>query len=138
VAFYIPKEQAMNDSEFLQHFEMAHLPAFPHREHIRMAWLYLRRDGWEQGYQAIQKGLRHFAAAHGQSQKYHESITRFWALLVYHGIQTKPEISSFDDFVSAFPFLLDKQSMSKHYSPERLFSAEARADWLEPDLIPMP
>jgi hypothetical protein len=128
----------MNDAQFLQGFEQAHLPAFKHYEHIRMAWLYLRRDDWEEGYQHIQKGLKHLSDKHGQSQKYHETITRFWALLVYHCIQAKPELEDFDSFIRAYPFLVDKTSISRHYSDERLFSAESRASWLEPDLLPMP
>jgi hypothetical protein len=128
----------MNDSEFLHHFEKANLPSFRHYEHIRMAWLYLKRDGWEKGYQQIQQGIKNVAKKHGQIEKYHESITRFWALLVFHCIQEKPELDTFDSFIRAFPFLVDKASISKHYSNERLFSPEARATWLEPDLIPMP
>jgi hypothetical protein len=128
----------MNDSQFLQGFEQAHLPTFKHYEHIRMAWLYLRRDGWETGYQHIQNGLKHLADAHGQSNKYHETITRFWAQLVYHCIQNNSEPDSFDSFIRANSFLVDKQSISKHYSQEHLFSAQARATWQEPDLLPMP
>jgi hypothetical protein len=136
--FFISEGASMNDSDFLHHFEKANLPSFRHYEHIRMAWLYLKRDGWEKGYQQIQQGIQHVAKKHGQIEKYHESITRFWALLVFHCIQEKPELENFDTFIRAFPFLLDKASISKHYSSERLFSPEARAAWLEPDLIPMP
>lgn len=41
----------MNDSEFLKAFEAATLPHthFPHHAHVRMAWLYLRAHGWDDG-----------------------------------------------------------------------------------------
>lgn len=131
-------EDMMNDTDFLKAFEQAQLSAFPHREHIRMAWLYLRDNGWNASYQKIQGGLKYFAETLGQADKYHESITRFWALLVYHCIQNNPEISDFDSFAAAYPILFDKNSIYKHYSHEHLFSIEAQADWLEPDILPMP
>lgn len=131
-------EDTMNDTDFLKAFEHAHLAAFPHHEHIRMAWLYLKNEGWEMGYAKIQSGLKHFAAAHGQLDKYHESITRFWALLVYHCIQAKQDINRFESFEAVFPILFDKNSIYKHYSRDYLFSLEARGNWVEPDILPMP
>jgi hypothetical protein len=103
-----------------------------------MAWLYLRRDAWDNGYQHIQSALKHFAASHGASQKYHETITRFWACLVLHCIDEEPEIDDFEAFVTAFPILLDKSAMIKHYSADVLKSADAREHWQEPDLVSMP
>jgi hypothetical protein len=32
----------------------------------------------------------------------------------------------------------DKNLPLRHYSPHRLFSAEARRAWIEPDLAPLP
>jgi hypothetical protein len=131
-------EDMMNDTNFLKAFEDAKLSAFPHQDHIRMAWLYLQKDGWEGGYAKIQSGIKHFATSLGQADKYHESITRFWALLVYHCIQARAEISDFEEFEAAYPILFDKGSIYKHYSRDYLFSAEARQNWLEPDILPMP
>ena len=128
----------MDDQTFLHHFEAAQLHPFAHAEHIRMAWLYLRRDGWETGYARIQAGLKYFAAALGQSDKYHETITRFWALLVQHAIDAQPGLKTFAAFQEAFPILFDKTVIRKHYSQAVLWGDEARHDWVEPDMIPMP
>jgi hypothetical protein len=128
----------MNDNNFLNDFEQAKFKAFPHRDHIRMAWLYLSSDGWEVGYEKIQSGLKHFAEAIGQVDKYHETITCFWGLVVYHAIHTESEITDFGVFETTFPFLFDKSILYKHYSREHLFSAKARKVWLEPDIRPMP
>jgi hypothetical protein len=128
----------MNGEAFLKHFEMGKLHPFPHHDHIYMAWLYLRRDGWDEGHKQIQSGLKHFAAANGQPEKYHETITRFWALLVYHALQQEPQIDKFLVFKQKFPLLFDKMSIRKHYSDVVLWSDEARQTWVEPDLIAMP
>jgi len=72
----------MNDSQFLKAFEDCTLSAFPHRSPIHMAWLYLRAHGWDAGLRHIRDGIRRFAASRGATDKYHESITVFWARLV--------------------------------------------------------
>ena len=128
----------MNDTQFITHFEQAHLPQFTHRDHIHMAWIYLRVKGWDEGCRVIRNGLKHFALAHGQADKYHETITMFWAHLVeYHRLQS-PDIDDFDTFVDSYPLLLDKTLLNRHYSHETLASLDARTDYIQPDLVPMP
>lgn len=128
----------MSDTQFLQAFEAATLKQFPHVDHIRMAWLYLHRDGWDTGYKQIQTGLKHFATSIGHAEKYHETITRFWAELVNHCIMQQPDFDDFDTFIAAYPILLDKTSITRHYSNDVLWSGNARETWVQPDLIPMP
>lgn len=128
----------MNDQEFLTQFELAKLSAFSHRDHIRIAWLYLQRDGWDVGYTHIQAGLKHFATSHNQPTKYHETITCFWSMLVHHAIQHQPEIDNFTVFEQRFPLLFDKSALKQHYSDDVLWSAAARQAWVAPDIVPMP
>ncbi|MEO8608214.1 MAG: hypothetical protein ABI690_10050 [Chloroflexota bacterium] len=128
----------MNDQEFLRAFESGTLHEFPHRAHIRMAWLTLRRDGWEPGFGNIRAGIQHFARAQGATRKYHETITRFWALLVLHAISLNPSIHDFEAFTAAYPHLLDTQVIARHFSRDLLMSDSARHAWVEPDLEPLP
>jgi hypothetical protein len=128
----------MNDREFLTAFEQHTLSEFPHRSHIRMAWLYLRADGLELGHQHIERGIQEFAAALGATHKYHQTITLFWARLVQHAIDCQPDIDDFDAFLGKYPFLLNGRLIAAHYSTALLQSDEARSGWVEPDLIPMP
>jgi hypothetical protein len=65
-------------------------------------------------------------------------MTRFWVRIVDHIAGTRPDIASFDDFLSAFPRLLDKDLPHRHWRAETLGGADARARWVEPDLIPLP
>jgi hypothetical protein len=128
----------MNDSEFLQAFEEGTLRPFPHRSHIRMAWLYLRAHRWEVGVQKIRGGIRRYAEGLGASSKYHETITLFWAHLVYYVIQCFPEVDDFDTLVALHPGLLDASLITRHYSDRLLYSEAARFQWIAPDMQPMP
>ena len=49
-----------------------------------------------------------------------------------------PEASSADDFIARNPVLLDSKIMLTHYSADLLFSDEARAVFVEPNLDPIP
>lgn len=128
----------MNDSEFLKAFEAGTLPHFPHQAHLRMAWLYLRQNTWEEAQARIREGIRHFAEVHGADRKYHETITLFWARLVWHCIDQAPEITDFEQFIMRFPLLMRGESIAQHYSLSLLRAEAARKAWVEPDLRPLP
>jgi hypothetical protein len=100
----------LNDAEFLDAFQNLTLPAgqFNHQGHLRLCWLTLRRHGFGQGGRLVSDGIRRFAASKGAVDKYHETITQFWLRIVYHAMQSKPEVSEFPEFLSSFPFLLKK------------------------------
>ncbi|GAB5490478.1 MAG: hypothetical protein Phog2KO_06930 [Phototrophicaceae bacterium] len=128
----------MDNQLFLEEFENASLKDFSHAKHIRMAWLYLYRDGWDIGYPNIRAGLKHFALKLNVSDKYHETVTGFWARLVLHCIDERPDIDNFEQFQEAFPFLFTGDIMKKHYSDDVLWSDMARKEWVAPDKVPMP
>ena len=130
----------MEDDAFLLAFETGTLPnaAFHHRDHLRLSWLYLRRDGPDVGTRRIVDGIRHFAAAHGAADRFHVTLTRFWISLVQHLLEAFPEVDRFDDLLARFPLALDKSIVYRHYSTVALSSTVARQSWLEPDLIPLP
>jgi N-formylglutamate deformylase len=67
----------LTDDEFLAPFESGRLHEFRHRDHLRLAWLELRRHGRERGGDLVAAGIRRFSAARGQADRYHETITRF-------------------------------------------------------------
>ncbi len=84
----------MDDAQFLAAFESAAIPnaAFRHHAHLRMAWLYVRRDGPEVGAARIREGIQRFAAAHGLPHLYHETVTGFWTRLMAHAVDAFPEL----------------------------------------------
>jgi hypothetical protein len=130
----------MDDQAFLHAFETGTLPhsEFGHRGHIRIAWLYLRAYGWDEGVIHIREGIQRFAAAHGATTKYHETITLFWARVVHHMLTDQPYIDRFDDFLIHFPQILDSHLIERHYSFDLLRSPLARQQWVEPDIVLLP
>jgi len=116
----------MTDEEFLKAFEDCTLTEFHHSDHIRMAWLYLRMYGFEEGTAHVVEGIRHFAASHQQHQLYHETITLFWIRVVEHVIVANPHTENFAAFFDSFPPLRDSKSIFRHYTKDLLMSEAAR------------
>jgi hypothetical protein len=128
------------DEEFLAAFEAAQIPkaAFHHREHVRLAWLYLRRHGPAEGTARMREGIRSFAASNGVPGLYHETLTTFWVLAVQAAHRADPEAPDFESFALRHPELLDKALVRRHYRDGTIESARARMEWVEPDRAPLP
>ena len=131
------RRAAMTDETFLSRFEAASLTSFDHRDHLRVAFAYARRGGVEHAVARAREGLRRFAAAHGEPGRYHDTLTTAWARVVGHYALLARD-DDFDAFLAAHPRLVDRDLLSAHYSRERLFSAAARAGFVEPDLLALP
>jgi hypothetical protein len=129
----------MDDDAFLAAFEAGALQhhGFGHRDHLRMAWLYIRRYGPDQAVRRAETGLRALAAAHGHPERYSATRTAVWVTLVAHHLAEAPELG-FGEFLERFPRLLDGRLLDAHYSPGLLASAGSRARWVEPDRRPLP
>jgi hypothetical protein len=130
----------MTDQEFIDGFFSGKLlnGEFHHRDHLRLTWLVLSRHGRERGSRMLAHGISHFAAAHGQASRYHETMTRFWIWLVDHVRTSQPQLDSFEEFLTAFPAALDKNLPFRHWTKEVMMSPSARSTWVEPDMVPLP
>jgi hypothetical protein len=129
----------MDDDDFLATFERAGFGAheFRHREHLRMACLYVQRYGAEAAVAKACDGIRHLAAAHGHTTLYHDTLTRAWVRVVALAM-ARSGARSFDELISTHPALLDRDLLLHHWSRDLLFSPGARSTWTEPDLAPLP
>jgi hypothetical protein len=123
------------DAEYLE-AALAGAPRLGQREHVRLAWLVIRAEGPGEGGDRVARMLRHLAELHGEGERYHETLTRFWIRLVAHAIDAEPRIDDFDVFVERFPLLLDGSIVQRHWSAEAL--ASARTAWVEPDVLALP
>lgn len=130
----------LNDEEFLRAFETCELPntAFHHGDHVRAAWLYVRRFGESDAATRLSERILRFATHYGSPQKYHYTMTVAWVRLIAAAQRDTPNVVRFEDFLAAHPHLLDMRALSKYYSASRLGSAAARAEWIEPDLQMLP
>ncbi len=128
------------DDEFLRAFFALELPnsEFHHRDHLRLAWLAVRRHGGNAAEEVVTAGIQRFAEHYSHGPVYHDTITRFWVRLVAHAVSHRPEIVDFDEFLAAYPPLLDKSTPLRHWSREAMFAPDARAAWRDPDLVALP
>jgi len=130
-----------SDREFRAAFEAgAYAPAdFSHRAHVQLAYVYLAESDVDLALERMRAALVSFLSHHGiPASKYHATLTRAWILAVHHFMHRSPEAFSADDFIARNPLLLDSKIMLTHYSADLLFSEQARADFVEPNLEPIP
>jgi hypothetical protein len=133
----------MNDFELWTSFREAKLPhaEWSHHAHLRIAWMFLRRHELDEAHILMRAGIVLLNASHGLVETairgYHETMTRTWLALVARAMRTTPSIDDSQQFIDAHRETLGKDAPMRHYSRELLFSAEARARYVEPDLAPV-
>jgi hypothetical protein len=130
-----------SDIAFRSEFEAGRVPPaeFDHRAHVRLAYVYLTELDPDAAYQAIRSGLLNFLCRHGiDGSKYHDTLTRAWVLAVRAFMDGSPPCESAEALIRDNPRLHDSKILTAHYSPELLFSNEARARFVEPDRRPIP
>jgi hypothetical protein len=137
----MPHTLSQEDLGFRAAFESGALaPAdFGHRAHVRLAYTYLAESDTETAARRMRAGLLGFLQHHGiPPAKFHETLTRAWLLAVQHFMSRSGNTVSADEFMERSPLLLDSKVMMTHYSAELLFSPQARAEFVPPDLDPIP
>ena len=79
----------MTDNEFLAAFEACRfsLDQWHHREHIRIAYLYLLRHPFDEAVRKVRSGIQALNATHkvpdAIDRGYHETMTQAWMRLVH-------------------------------------------------------
>lgn len=124
----------MHDRDFVEAFETCTLPSeqFPHRAHVRLAWLYLRDYSLLDALTRFVEGLKRYAASLGAGSKYHETVT--WAyMFLIHDRMARAPFETFEDFAAANPDLFNGV-LEKYYSKETLSSDLARRTFLMPEM----
>lgn len=126
-----------SDRRLAANFEACEIEAaeFDHREHLRIAYIYLAQHPFADAYEKMEHGLRNLLAHLGApSSKYHVTITAAWLRAVQHFMHECGPTADFQQFLDrGGARLLDQAIMSSHYSPEVLSSAEARSAFIPPD-----
>jgi hypothetical protein len=131
---------AQADQDFRAAFEACMVaPAqFNHAAHVQLAYIYLVEADVNLAVQKMRDALLNFLDHNGiEKTKFHETITRAWVMAVHH-FMNKAASTSSADFIAKNSALLDNKIMLTHYSASVLFSADARASFVEPDLDPIP
>lgn len=127
----------MMDNELLSGFESCTLPneAFHHEEHVRVAFLYLSRYPVLEALERFSTALGRFAAAHGKTTLYSETVTWAYILLIRERLARSGGEQIWSDFRAANPDLFDREHdiLKEYYQPETLQSDLAKRTFLFPD-----
>lgn len=125
------------DLALLAAFEACTLPKqeLGHREHVRLAWVYLQQSGALVGIRRFVAALRRFARANAVPGLYHETITWAYLLLVNERIAKMARSHGWEEFAAENPDLLrrGKAALRRYYSDEALASDLARQVFVFPD-----
>jgi hypothetical protein len=75
---------SMNEDDFIAQFEACTLPQdnFHHADHLHAAWLYLTRFPAAEAIARFAQTLKSYAAALGKADRYHETVTWAYMLVV--------------------------------------------------------
>ena len=125
----------MDDSTLVEQFEDSTLPSLPHRDHVRLVFLYARSDGAETAYDRIRTGLINYTAARGSSEHFHETRTWAWAVLIANA--AADFYGDFDAFWAQHPEFDRRDLLGDYFSETLLTSDAARAAVQQPDLKPL-
>jgi hypothetical protein len=130
----------VTDEQFLDAFERTTLPTdrFGHEGHVRLAFLYLTRDGRERGGRRMRIGIKRYAAAIGMSHLYNETLTTFWIHVVGDALARHRPLPDHRALVRCAPDLADRGLQYRYWTPELLKGDDARRRFVPPDLAPLP
>ena len=100
----------MSDNEFLQQIEACTLPreAFTHKNHVRLAWLYLTDSTVLDPDARIAATIQRYATSIGKPTKFDHSLTMRWMRRVEAAIAATPA-ESCEEFITAQRELLQSR-----------------------------
>ncbi len=128
-----------DDRRFISDFEALGIPPdkFRHRDHVRLAFLYLCQLPPLDAVSRFSTSLQRFATHHGKSGLYHETITWAFVFLIRERMTRAGKQCSWRTFARANPDLIleGKSLLKKYYRDETLTSDLARTTFLLPDRI---
>jgi hypothetical protein len=129
--------------ELAQQFAQKTLPKaeWTHAAHIAVAFVYMHQyKDFEKAFIAISSDIKSYNVSTGTANTsisgYHETITKFWLMIINEYISCTNDQDIFQQYSSfikssiasaGFPLLF--------YSDNILFSHTARQLWVEPDLL---
>lgn len=129
-----------NDLDFLQRFESCTLPAddWTHLAHIRVAWVVLMSEEGAVAFERIREGiLRYNTEVLHRRHKYHETVTVAFARIILDRLRVDEPWQKFKQRINDI-LAADEPILLAYYSTERLISDEARAEFVQPDIKPLP
>ena len=108
------------------------LAEFNHTCHLAVGMAYLVRHDLPTALERLRDGLRRFSAHHGK-MGYHETITRFWLLMLEEVRSANPGEPLWRLCNLAVATWGSPDVIYDYYDRERLMSDNARQQWVDPN-----
>src|SRR5579871_592448 len=98
----------MTDKELILRFESCTLAKedFSHANHVRIAYLYLTQYPLLEAIHRFRTNLLAQATAYGKADKYHETITWAYMLIIHERMTRYGKMNQWEDFAAAHPDLI--------------------------------
>jgi hypothetical protein len=125
----------MTNQEFIRCFETDTLEGeFHHVDHVRLAFAYLSEYAPLEALERFSVALKRYAAARGKAQRYHETITHAYFVLIRERM-ARDGSKDWEEFSRQNPDLLLWKNgiLSRYYRESTLQSDLARSIFLFPD-----
>ena len=130
----------MDDTELLNAFENQSISNddWSHEYHIRIAAIYLMLNDFETALIKVKAGIKKLNAVNevpdSQFRGFHETLTIGWLKLVSSRLYKSKTDSSLE-LIEKNKDLLSPRLLNEYYSTDKLMSLEAKANFIEPDLM---
>jgi hypothetical protein len=137
----------MDDQAFLRAWESLTLPLkqWDHRAHVKVAFLLLREQPFEEALARMRRGVKAFNARHdvpeGPTSGYNETTTHAFMHVIAAVVGAYGPVlptATADAFCDTHPQLMTRHILRLFYSPERRMHPEAKERFVEPDLAALP
>ncbi len=132
------RAETIDDATLVETFEACTLAPedLDHRNHVRLAWLYLHRYPAPEVLVRLTRGLKAYTRVFGAEDKYHETVTWAWVLLIHERMRRLDQDAGWEEFARANPDLFARPSILKaYYREETLGSPLARQVFVLPDRL---
>ncbi len=130
----------MSDEQLILQLEACTLPEehFHHADHLHAAWVYLTRFGATEAIARFSDTLRRYAASQDKADRYHETITWAYLLLMNERMQcAEPRAETWEQFAAMHGDFFDGKNsiLLRYYRQETLECGLARRVFVMPDKV---
>ncbi|MFT5471284.1 MAG: hypothetical protein ACI8UO_006417 [Verrucomicrobiales bacterium] len=134
----------MNDEQLQAAFQAQTIPLsdWDHRKHLRLAWIHLSQNTFDEALNKIRSGIQAYNKSvgmeEGPEKGFHETLTVAWMKMVDYSMREHGAKEDSEAFLAFQPQLCIKQLLRSFYTPKQMLSAKAKQEFVPPDILPLP
>lgn len=105
-----------------------------HRAHLALALFYLKQLSLDEAIAKIRNNIKAYNLKCGDGKGYHETITVLFMNKIHNYLQQDHKFLAIENELAELVNTCTVEWLYNYYSKERLWSDQARHNWLDPDL----